>query len=80
MASYDNPHNICEYARRQNFPYGNIDIPDIRDCPGLPANFAKTRMMLTSLKVKESITTMYIQPLVLPPKTGVCTDILIIAW
>lgn len=41
VASYDNPHNICEYARRQNFPYGNIDIPDIRDCPGLPANFAK---------------------------------------
>ena len=49
----------------------------VRDClPILP----KTRMMLTSLKVKESITTMYIQPLVLPPKTGVCTDILIIAW
>src|SRR5699024_12184473 len=39
----------------------------VRDClPILP----KTRMMLTSLKVKESITTMYIQPLVLPPKTG----------
>ena len=29
VASYDNPHNICEYARRQNFPYGNIDIPDL---------------------------------------------------
>lgn len=41
VASYDNPHNICEYARSQNFPYGNIDIADIRDCPGLPANFAK---------------------------------------
>ncbi|TWJ11274.1 choline-sulfatase/glucosamine-6-phosphate deaminase [Bacteroides zoogleoformans] len=41
VASYDNPHNICEYARSQNLPYGNIDIPDIRDCPGLPANFAK---------------------------------------
>ena len=37
----DNPHNICEYARSQNFPYGNIEIPDIKDCPGLPANFAK---------------------------------------
>ena len=41
VASYDNPHNICEYARSQNLPYGNIDTPDIRDCPGLPANFAK---------------------------------------
>ena len=41
VASYDNPHNICEYARSQNFPYGNIDTPDIRECPGVPANFAK---------------------------------------
>lgn len=41
VASYDNPHNICEYARGQNLPYGNIDMPDLRDCPGLPANFAK---------------------------------------
>ena len=41
VASYDNPHNICEYARQQNLPYGNVDEPDLRDCPGLPANFAK---------------------------------------
>lgn len=41
VASFDNPHNICEYARSQNLPYGNIDMPDLRDCPGLPANFAK---------------------------------------
>lgn len=41
VASFDNPHNICEYARSQNLPYGEIDTPDIRECPGLPANFAK---------------------------------------
>lgn len=41
VASYDNPHNICEYARSQNLPYGNLDIPEIRNCPGLPPNFAK---------------------------------------
>lgn len=41
VAAYDNPHNICEFARSQNLPYGNIATPDIRDCPGLPANFAK---------------------------------------
>lgn len=41
VASFDNPHNICEYARSQNLPYGNMSAPDIRDCPGLPANFAK---------------------------------------
>ena len=41
VASFDNPHNICEFARSQNLPYGNVDVPDLRDCPGLPANFAK---------------------------------------
>lgn len=41
VASYDNPHNICEFARSQNLPYGNLDTPELRDCPGLPANFAK---------------------------------------
>ncbi len=41
VASFDNPHNICEFARRQNLPYGNIDTPDLRDCPGLPANYEK---------------------------------------
>ena len=41
VASYDNPHNICEYARSQNLPYGNTDTPELRNCPGLPPNFAK---------------------------------------
>lgn len=41
VASFDNPHNVCEYARSQNLPYGNIGTPELRDCPGLPANFAK---------------------------------------
>lgn len=41
VASFDNPHNICEYARNQNLPYGNLEEADLRDCPGLPANFAK---------------------------------------
>lgn len=41
VASYDNPHNICEYARSQNLFYGNIERPDVNNCPGLPANFAK---------------------------------------
>lgn len=41
VAAFDNPHNICEYARSQNLPYGNIPEADLRDCPGLPTNFAK---------------------------------------
>lgn len=41
VASFDNPHNICEYARSQNLPYGSIGEADLRDCPGVPTNFAK---------------------------------------
>lgn len=39
IASFDNPHNICEWARSQNLPHGNIaDVPT-ESCPNLPANF-----------------------------------------
>lgn len=41
VAAFDNPHNICEQAREQNLPYGNLPQPDVAMCPGLPANFAK---------------------------------------
>lgn len=40
VASFDNPHNICEYARQQSLPYGEIETASLEDCPGLPANFA----------------------------------------
>lgn len=40
VASFDNPHNICEYARHQNPPYASIIEPELENCPGLPANFA----------------------------------------
>lgn len=39
VASFNNPHGICEYARHQNPPFGNIHEPSIDDCPQLPANF-----------------------------------------
>lgn len=41
VVGYDNPHNICEYARRQNLPYGNLEDLSSPEWPGLPANFAK---------------------------------------
>ncbi|MFI5694718.1 sulfatase [Kribbella sp. NPDC051586] len=41
FVSFDNPHTICEYARDQHLPYGDVQPPaDIRDAPPLPANFA----------------------------------------
>lgn len=39
VASFDNPHNICQYARRQVLPEADIPEPrDVRDCPPLPVN------------------------------------------
>ncbi len=41
VASFDNPHNICEYARQQILPGGAVAAPQrLEDCPPLPANFA----------------------------------------
>ena len=40
VAAYDNPHNICEYARNQNLPFAEITEPRIDECPNLPTNFA----------------------------------------
>ena len=39
-ASFDDPHNICEYARGQNLPWGELPEPPTEACPSLPANFA----------------------------------------
>ncbi|BEG99471.1 sulfatase family protein [Bacteroides sedimenti] len=39
VASFDNPHNICEYARNQVLPFAQIKEPAIADCPNLPGNF-----------------------------------------
>lgn len=39
VASFDNPHNICPYARGQRLPEAEIPEPaSVADCPNLPAN------------------------------------------
>jgi arylsulfatase A-like enzyme len=41
VASFTNPHNICEFARGQKTPMADIGPrPPVEDCPGLPSNFA----------------------------------------
>ncbi len=40
VASYTNPHNICEFARGQETPMAKIDKASTADCPNLPDNFA----------------------------------------
>ena len=40
VASFINPHNICEYARGQRTPHAKVTEPALEDCPNLPENFA----------------------------------------
>lgn len=40
VASYINPHNICEYARSQRTPHARVEPANLEDCPNLPDNFA----------------------------------------
>ncbi len=39
VASFDDPHTICEYARAQPMPYGNVPPQAVADAPPLPSNF-----------------------------------------
>jgi arylsulfatase A-like enzyme len=39
VASFDNPHNICEHSRNQPLPWGEVPLAPIEECPNLPPNF-----------------------------------------
>ncbi|SNZ12533.1 Arylsulfatase A [Natronoarchaeum philippinense] len=39
VASFDNPHNICEVARNENLPWGNVESVPTEECPDLPKNY-----------------------------------------
>ena len=41
VAGFDNPHNVCEYARQQNLPFAKLKETDTKNCPGLPANYSR---------------------------------------
>jgi arylsulfatase A-like enzyme len=40
VACFDNPHNICEWARNEPLPWGEVPRVPEEECPCLPANFA----------------------------------------
>lgn len=40
VASFINPHNICEFARGQDTPHADVRPAAVGDCPNLPENFA----------------------------------------
>lgn len=53
VASFDNPHNICEYARSQPLPYGNIPQVSLDKTPELPINFEQSTTFPEALQIEQ---------------------------
>ncbi|WP_052143616.1 sulfatase [Wocania ichthyoenteri] len=54
VASFDNPHNICEWARNQPLPYGNIPSVPLNETPELPVNFKKSETFPEALQIEQN--------------------------
>ena len=55
VASFDNPHNICEWARNEPLPYGNIAPVPLNETPELPVNFKKAATFPEALQIEQNI-------------------------
>lgn len=55
VASFDNPHNICEWARNEPLPYGNIAPVPLNKTPELPVNFRKSATFPEALQIEQNI-------------------------
>ncbi|MFB9058243.1 sulfatase [Mariniflexile ostreae] len=53
VASFDNPHNICEWARNEPLPYGNITPVPVDKTPELPVNFKKSETFPEALQFEQ---------------------------
>lgn len=57
VASFVNPHDICQWARRQPLPHGALAAPpDPEACPSLPANFARAPFEPAALRWEQEHT------------------------
>jgi arylsulfatase A-like enzyme len=54
VASFINPHNICEYARGQKTPHAPVAEPSLEECPNLPENFAVSPYDASVLRFEQS--------------------------
>ncbi len=55
VAGFDNPHNICQWARNQPLPWGPVpEPPDVAACPNLPANFAIPAYEPEAIRLEQS--------------------------
>lgn len=55
VASFDNPHNICEYARHQNLPFAEIAEPDLDECPNPPVNFSPAPYEAEIIRLEQQV-------------------------
>lgn len=55
VASFDNPHSICEWARNQPLPYGNIAPVSLDKTPELPVNFKKSETFPEALQFEQDV-------------------------
>ena len=55
VASYINPHNICEFARGQKTPHATVPPAAMEDCPNLPRNFAVSPYDARILRHEQSL-------------------------
>ena len=53
VASFDNPHTICEWARNQPLPYGEINRVPLDKTPELPVNFKKSKTFPEALQFEQ---------------------------
>lgn len=54
VASFDDPHTICEYARSQPMPYGSVETVPAADAPPLPANFSAAPYAPEAVSVEQA--------------------------
>lgn len=54
VASFDDPHTICEYARGQPMPYGDVAAVPVMDAPPLPTNFTAAPHAPSALATERS--------------------------
>lgn len=54
VASFLDPHEICEFARYESLPYGNLPPSDPKDLPPLPTNFGKPTKSAEALEFERN--------------------------
>jgi hypothetical protein len=55
VASFANPHNICEWARNMPLPWGDLAAPPPpAACPALPANFERVPFEPEIVRVEQA--------------------------